>query len=76
MKIRVTFLDIEYPLYRDCDTIVEAYECVKGIIGILIPDRAEAELALADAMMNLVKIMNGNLLHAENARYSLAKVDA
>ena len=76
MKIRVTFLDIEYPLYRDCDTIVEAYECVKGIIKILIPDKAKAETELAQAMMNLVKITSGNLLQAENARYSLAKVDA
>lgn len=75
MKIRVTLLDSKYPLYRDCNTIVEAYECLKYIIETLIPDKSKSEFAKMDAMINLVKIVNGNLLKSENARYSVQKVD-
>lgn len=74
MKIRVT-LPGEYPLYRDCETIVEAYECLKCIIRLLTPSELEAETAQEKAMMQLVKMANEGLLKHKNAWYELQKIE-
>ena len=66
-KYKITIANGDYPLSRTCDTIADAYECMRSIANW----DPRIEIDLDDLMVALVQMRSGVMLGRECSTYSI-----
>lgn len=70
-QYKVTIANGNYPLSCTCNTIADAYECLRSIANW----DSRIEIDLDDLMVALVQMYNGDLLGTECAAYSITALE-
>jgi len=70
-QYKVTIANGNYPLSHTCDTIADAYECMRSIANW----DSRIKIDLDDLMVALVQMYNGDLLGTECAAYSITVLE-
>lgn len=70
-QYKVTIANGNYPLSCTCNTIADAYECLRSIANW----DSRIEIDLDDLMVALVQMYNGDLLGTECAAYLITALE-
>ncbi len=70
-QYKITIANGNYPLSHTCDTIADAYECMRSIANW----DPRIEIDLDDLMVALVQMRNGVMSGRECSAYSIAVLE-